>query len=167
MPVPARRVPEPTTQISLYEKLGVAKQRSETVSKRVKCCSTTLVVLGALGVVKSIYSVMTAYTTVQWLVKMAKSGWKKPEQGEAPEYGPVASFDKDHANEPVTQIELEFYDLYKNMMILMGFFSMIVLFLGKAGRWVVWRKKAGFTHRIFRKSIFMLLPFLMIVVALK
>jgi hypothetical protein len=54
-----------------------------------------------------------------------------------PEYGPVASFDKDHANEPVTQIELEFYDLYKNMMILMGFFSMIVLFLGKAGRWVV------------------------------
>jgi len=64
MPVPVKRVPEPTTQISLYEKLGVAKQRSETVSKRVKCCSTTLVVLGALGVVKSIYSVMTAYTTV-------------------------------------------------------------------------------------------------------
>lgn len=81
MPVPINRVPEPTTQISLYEKLGVAQKRSETVSKRVKCCSTTLVVIGALGIVKSIYSILTAYSTVQWLIKMAKTGWKKPEHG--------------------------------------------------------------------------------------
>jgi hypothetical protein len=53
------------------------------------------------------------------------------------------------------------------MMILMGFYSLIVLFLGKAGRWVVWRKKAGFTYRIFKKSLLMLVPFVMIVVGLK
>lgn len=49
----------------------------------------------------------------------------------------------------------------------MGFYSLIVLFLGKAGRWVVWRKKAGFTHRIFKKSLLMLVPFVMIVIGLK
>ena len=112
---------------------------------------------------------MTAYSTVQWLIKMAKTGFKKPEDGygNAPDEGPVASFDKDQANAPVTQIELEFYDLYKNMMILMGFFSMIVLALGKAGRWAVWKKKSAFTHRIFRKSLLMLAPFLLIVFTLK
>lgn len=62
---------------------------------------------------------------------------------------------------------MEFYDLYKNMMILMGFFSMIVLSLGKAGKWAVWKKDAGFTYRMFKKSLFMLIPFLMIVFGLK
>lgn len=49
----------------------------------------------------------------------------------------------------------------------MGFFSMIVLSLGKAGKWAVWKKDAGFTYRMFKKSLIMLIPFLMIVFGLK
>lgn len=53
------------------------------------------------------------------------------------------------------------------MMILMTFFSMIVLFLGKSGRWAVKKKKAEFTYRILKKSLLMLVPFVIIVIGLK
>lgn len=53
------------------------------------------------------------------------------------------------------------------MMLLMGFFSLIVLFLGKIGKKTVWKKKADFTFKMFKKSLFMLVPFVMIVMGLK
>lgn len=69
---------------------------------------------------------------------MAKNGWKPPKEGEnVPDFsseGPVAHFDKDHANEKMTRIEFELLESYKGMMILMCFFSVIVLIIGKLGK---------------------------------
>lgn len=67
----------------------------------------------------------------------------------------------------MTRIEFELNESYKGMMILMFFFSAIVFILGKLGKKSVTSKKAEITHRNLKKSICMLVPFLMIILGLK
>lgn len=67
----------------------------------------------------------------------------------------------------MNKVEFELYDLYKNMMIMMFFFSLLVLIMGKMGVRVTKVKKATVAHRLFKKSVILLIPFLLVVISLK
>jgi hypothetical protein len=53
------------------------------------------------------------------------------------------------------------------MMIMMFFFSLIVLIMGRMGVRATRMKKATVAHRLFKKSIILLIPFILIVMTLK
>ena len=67
----------------------------------------------------------------------------------------------------MNKVEFELYDLYKNMMIMMLFFSLLVLIMGKIGVRVTKVKKATVAHGLFKKSVILLIPFLLVVISLK
>lgn len=67
----------------------------------------------------------------------------------------------------MNKVEFELYDLYKNMMIMMFFFSLLVLIMGKMGVRVTKVKKAAVAHSLFKKSVILLIPFLLVVISLK
>jgi len=50
---------------------------------------------------------------------------------------------------------------------MMFFFSLLVLIMGKMGVRVTKVKKAGVAHRLFKKSVILLIPFLLVVISLK
>jgi len=52
-------------------------------------------------------------------------------------------------------------------MIMMFFFSIIVLIMGKIGVRATNVKKAAITHSLLKKSVILLIPFLFIVISLK
>jgi hypothetical protein len=72
-------IPQPSTQLTIEEKVDAAREHMAKTKKRVNFCSVALIVMGCMGMGSSLIHIIKARSTSKWLLDMSKSGWDKHE----------------------------------------------------------------------------------------
>lgn len=153
----AQEIPQPSTQLTIEEKVLAAKSNVVTTKKRVNFCSVTLIVMGCMGMTSSLIHIIKARSTSKWLLDMSKNGWDK-------EYMKNYS---EESSETVSQDEFELYDLMRNMMLLCLLSFGVLVIVGKLGLKSVHKEKAKRTQKVFAKSLLLLIPFALMLIGIK
>lgn len=64
----------------------------------------------------------------------------------------------DYLDEPLDRAEFEIYDIISSFSLIMFFFSVLVLIMGKCGKRAVRRENVDITHRVLKKSLITMIP---------
>lgn len=151
----AQQIPQPSTQLTIDEKVEAAKLNVAKTKKRVNFCSIAVLVMGCMGMLSSTVHVMKSRSTSKWLLDMSKNGWDM--ESKAPQ----------ESSEAVSEDEFELYDLMRNMMLLCLMSFAILAMIGKLGLKSVKKEKAKKAQKVFGKSLLLLIPFGMMLIGIK
>ena len=126
--------------------------------KRVNFCSVAILVMGGMGMLSSTVHLMKSRSTSKWLLDMSKSGWDKDAMSQPP---------AEETSETISRDEFKLYDLMRNMMLLCLMAFAVLVCVGKLGLKSVKKEKAKKAQKVFGKSILLMIPFALMLVAIK
>jgi hypothetical protein len=149
------------------KKIKAAKLELEKYQKKVKCTSMCLMVLGAMGLVGSMYCSFNAMGHARHLLHKGDRphhGGHGGHDGHHGKYGdhprgpPPPSEDfEDHIpeqDEYVSKDMFELYDTIKTLSCISIFLMAKMIALGKCGKRMVWRNNSDATKWLQKKSYF-------------
>jgi hypothetical protein len=113
--------------------------------------------MGCMGMTSSLIHIIKARSTSKWLLDMSKNGWDK-------EYMKHYS---EESSETISKDEFELYDLMRNMMLLCLLSFGVLVIVGKLGLRSIKKEKAKRTQKVFAKSLLLLIPFALMLIAIK
>ena len=127
--------------------MKTVKAEVEKYQTRIKYTSTSLIVIGAVGMAVSFYKMMTAGKHADHMINGHHG---RPHHPHHPHNRTEEM--KPEGPKYVTHEQFELYDTLKTLASIFFFIFAKVCAIGKCGKMMVWRNRVGATHRLGKKS---------------
>ena len=128
------------------KKLKSAKASVEKYQTRIKYTSTSLIVIGAIGMAVSFYKMMTAGRHADKMIN------GRPHHGPHHPHNRTEGMEKPEGPRYVTHEQFELYDTLKTLATIMFFIFGKIAAVGKCGKMMAWRNRSQATTRLGKKS---------------
>jgi hypothetical protein len=133
-------------------KVAAAEINIAKYKKRVKCTSYCLMTVGAIGMIASLYSQFTARHTINRVANEQPPSQHGHHGKQGEHTQPPHPQEKPTPEQYVTKDQFDLYDTIKTLSWITFFIFAKIMAIGKCGKFIVWGKTSGWTHRISKKS---------------